>query len=296
MKGIYSALLGVFDSGNAVNEEGVRALVRHNIEHCHVDGLYVNGSTGENFLMTTDAKKRVFQAAAEAARGEISLIAHVGSPVLENVLELANFAASLGYEAVSAVTPFYYKFTAEEIKDYYRAIAKGSKLPVIAYYIPTLTGVTLSADDLSDILSIENVVGLKFTSNDMFLLERLRTQWPNKVIFSGFDEFLLSSTVLGTDGAIGSTYNVIGHWAKKVFEATNACDLETARRVQHHMNKVIAMLIADGLYGTIKEIAKRYGVPAGQCKPPMAATTERQIEAAKEIDDYIRKVDRELGL
>jgi N-acetylneuraminate lyase len=296
MKGIYAALLGVFDDAHAPNEDGVRALVRHNIEACRVDGLYVNGSTGESMLLTADAKKRVFRAAAEEARGDVSLIAHVGSNVLEEVVALAECVAPMGYDAVSAVTPFYYKFTAEEIKDYYRAIARASKLPVLAYYIPQLSGVTLPLRDLSDLLRIDNVMGVKFTSNDLFLLEQLRAEWPDKLIFSGYDEMLLSASVLGTDGAIGSTYNIIGHWAKAVFGAVQTGDLARARAVQHHMNRVIASLISAGLYATIKEVTKLYGVPAGRCKPPMADTTPDQAAAAREIFEYIRSTDAALGL
>ena len=294
MKGIYSALLGVFDNNNVVNPDGVRSLVRHNIEHCHVDGLYVNGSTGENFLMTTEAKKTVFREAAMAANAQCAMIAHIGTPVLEDVLELADYVNSLHYDAVSAVTPFYYKFSATEIKDYYRVIAHHSKIPLIAYYIPLLSGVTLTLTDLLDILDIPNVAGIKFTSNDMFLLEQLRAAKPNKLIFSGFDEFLLSASVLGTDGAIGSTYNIMGHWAKKVYSCANTCDLVTARKVQHHMNTVIADLISSGLFSTIKEVAKLYGIQAGQCKAPMSATTSAQVETAKKIYDYILSVDKEL--
>lgn len=290
MNGIYSALMGVFDK-NGVNAAGVRALVKHNIEKCGVDGLYVNGSTGENFLMNMRARVEMLQAAAEAARGEVGMIAHIGSPVLEDVYELARAADDLGYDAVSAVTPFYYKFTADEIKGYYRAIADKSRLGVIAYYIPTLSGVTLSPRDLSDILSIDNVIGLKFTSNDMYMLECLRAAHRDKVIFSGFDEMLLSYTVLKTDGAIGSTYNIIGHWAKRVFSAANAGDYDAARATQRHMNAVIGELVDAGLFATLKEVAKLYGVPAGECKPPMSKPAPAQIAAAKRIYEYIEKID-----
>lgn len=291
MKGIYSALLGVFDSDGEVDAQGVHELVRHNIEVCHVDGLYVNGSTGENFLMTTEAKKRVFKAAAEAANGEVHLIAHVGSNVLEEVLDLADYAAELGYDAISAVTPFYYKFSVEEIKGYYRTIASQSRLPLVAYYIPALTGVQLSVEDIEEILRIPNVIGVKFTSNDFFMLERLRSALTDKLIFSGYDEMLFSAAVLGTDGAIGSTYNIIGHWAKQVMEAVQKNDLATARTMQHHMNVVIHAMIKSGIYSTLKALAGLYGVSIGDCKAPMRRTTDAQREAAKNIFDYINEVD-----
>ncbi|HHV93373.1 MAG TPA: N-acetylneuraminate lyase [Firmicutes bacterium] len=291
MRGIYSALLGAFDSDGKVDVQGVHELVRHNIAFCHVDGLYVNGSTGENFLMTTEAKKQMLKAVAEAANGEVRLIAHVGSNVLEEALELSHYAAELGYDAVSAVTPFYYKFSAEEIKGYYRTIASQSPLPLVAYYIPALTGIQLRLEDIEEILRIPNIIGIKFTSNDFFILESLRSALPDKLFFSGYDEMLLSAAVLGVDGAIGSTYNCIGHWAKQVIEAVGANDLKTARTMQHHMNVVIRTMVKAGIYPTLKALARLYGVSIDGCKPPMQATTDVHREAARRVFEYIRRVD-----
>ncbi len=47
MKGIYSALLVSFDKEGNINEKGLRQIIRHNIDVCKVDGLYVGGSTGK---------------------------------------------------------------------------------------------------------------------------------------------------------------------------------------------------------------------------------------------------------
>ena len=106
MNGIFSALLGVFNADGDINEDGVRALVRHNIDKCGIDGLYVNGSTGETFLMTMEMRKKVLRTVADEAKGQVSLIAHVGGICLDDVNELSKEAADLGYDAISAVTPF----------------------------------------------------------------------------------------------------------------------------------------------------------------------------------------------
>lgn len=59
--GIYSALMVAFDENGKINEKGTREIIRHNIEKMGVDGLYVGGSTGENFMLSTEEKKRSFQ-------------------------------------------------------------------------------------------------------------------------------------------------------------------------------------------------------------------------------------------
>ena len=111
LKGLYSALLVAFDENGNINEKGLRQIVRHNIDVCKMDGLYVGGSTGENFMLSTEEKKRIFEIAKDEAKDDITLIAQVGSINLKESVELAKFVTDLGYDAISAVTPFYYKFS-----------------------------------------------------------------------------------------------------------------------------------------------------------------------------------------
>ena len=95
MKGIYSALLVSFDENGNINEKGLRQIVRHNIDVCKVDGLYVGGSTGENFMLSTEEKKRVFEIAKDEAKNDVKLIAQVGSINLNEAVDLAKFATDL---------------------------------------------------------------------------------------------------------------------------------------------------------------------------------------------------------
>lgn len=58
LKGIFSALLVSFNEDGTINEKGLRQIVRYNIDKMKVDGLYVGGSTGENFMLSTEEKKK----------------------------------------------------------------------------------------------------------------------------------------------------------------------------------------------------------------------------------------------
>ena len=282
-KGIYSALVNAFDESGRPSREGMRAVVRYNIERMGVDGLYVNGSTGENMNMGFEDRMTTLRWAAEDANGECSLIAQIGSNVIEDVLALARAAADAGYDAVSAVTPIYYQFAPEEVVSWYRRIADESPLPLILYFIPKLSGTSIGRGELSLLLEHENIAGVKFTNTDFFALERMRSAFPEKLFFSGFDEMLLSAAVLGTDGAIGSTYNIIGPWAKKVFAAAQAGDLETARRYQGAINAAVDILLGAGLFPTLKAALAEAGVPVGECRAPMGRIEEKHRAAARAL-------------
>lgn len=285
MKGIFTALMCSFDENGQVNEKGLREIVRYNIDHSKVDGLYINGSTGENFLISTEQKKQIFEIVKDEVKDQVKLIAQVGSLNIDEAVELAQFVTDLKYDAISAVTPFYYKFDFQEIKDYYNTILENVNNKMIIYSIPFLTGVNMSLEQFGELFENEKIIGVKFTAPDFFLLERLRHAYPDKLIYSGFDEMLLSASVLDVDGAIGSTFNVNGQRAKQIFELAKNGQIVEAREIQKVTNDLIEEILDNGLYQTIKEILKTKGVDAGVCRKPMKALAEEKIQRAKQISE-----------
>lgn len=283
MKGIFTALMCAFDEQGNIHEKGLRQLVRHNIDVSKVDGLYVNGSTGENFLISTEDKKRIFEIVKDEAGDQVKLIAQVGSLNIDEAVELAKYATDLGYDSLSAVTPFYYKFDFEEVKEYYNTIINSVDNTMIIYSIPALTGVNMSLEQFGELFENEKIIGVKFTAPDFYLLERLRHAYPEKLIYSGFDEMLLSAAVLNVDGAIGSTFNVNGARARSIFELAQEGKIEEAREIQKVTNDLISGILANGLYQTIKEMLKTQGVEAGVCRKPMKELSADKVKVAQEL-------------
>ncbi len=285
IKGVISALIVPFDNNGKVNEAGLRQVIRHNIDTMGVDGLYVGGSTGENFMLDTETKKQIFTIAHDEAQGEIVLIAQIGSPNLYEAIELGQFATALGYDAISAVTPFYYKFSFEEVKQYYFDILDNVDNQMIIYSIPFLTGVNIGLSQFAELFEHKRIIGVKFTAADFYLLERLRTAFPNHLIFSGFDEMLLPALSYKIDGAIGSTFNVNGHRIKQIMQAFDNKDLDNALELQQVTNDLISEILDNGLYPTIKQLLVLSGCDKGEflSRKPMASATDSQIARAKEI-------------
>jgi len=290
MKGIFTALMCSFDEKGQVNEKGLREIVRHNLDVSKVDGLYVNGSSGENFLISTEQKKKIFEIVKDEVGDQVKLIAQVGSLNIDEAVELAQFVTDLKYDAISAVTPFYYKFDFAEIKDYYNTILENVDNQMIIYSIPALTGVSMDLQQFGELFENEKIIGVKFTAPDFFLLERIRHAFPDKLIYSGFDEMLLSASVLNIDGAIGSTFNVNGQRAKQIFEFAQDGRIDEAREIQKVTNDLIAEILENGLYQTIKEMLKTQGVDAGFCRKPMKTLQEDKVLKAKLIAEKYLKV------
>ena len=283
MQGLYSALLIPFDENGNIIEKGLREIVRQNIDVQGVDGLYVNGSSGENFMMSTDQKKEVFDIVANEVNGEIKLIAQIGSINLDEAIELGKYATELGYDALSAVTPFYYKFSFDEIKYYYDKIIEETNNDMIVYAIPALTGVSMDMSQFDALFENEKVIGVKYTDGNFYMLERLRKRYPNKLIFSGFDEMLIYGAISGVDGAIGSTFNINGRRSKEILQLVKEGKVEEAYKVQNVTNDIIEKVLELGLYQTLKEVLNEKGYEAGTCKRPLSPFDESKRQEVKDL-------------
>ncbi len=282
LKAVMSALLVPFDEDGSLKEKGLEQIIEHNIKQ-GIEGLYVGGSTGENFLIDTAMKKRIFSLTAQIVNRRIPLVAQVGSLNIYEALDLAAHAEGLGYAAISSVTPFYYQFSFKEISQYYRDLGKAVDLPMIVYFIPALTGKNYTKNQLSDLISPENVLGIKFTSDNLFQLERLRQTFPEKTIFNGYDEICASGLMAGADGAIGSTFNVTAPLVLGIRDAVGRGDNLRARTLQHHLNTYIEDAVANGLYPTLKYHLTLAGADGGLCRRPTLPLDEQQKAEALRI-------------
>ena len=269
--GIMPALMTAFDE-NGIDTEHVGQLVRKQaIDGVH--GFYVGGSSGEMVLCSTDERKRVLETVMEN-KGDLAVIAHVGCLSTKNTLELSKHAKACRADAVSSVTPLYYKYSFAEVKNYYRRIAEVSELPVIIYNIPGLTGTAYGYDQLCELLEIEGVQGMKFTSSDFFMLNRLVNSYPGKVFYNGSDEMLLSGLAAGAQGGIGTTYNFMPDLMVKIYSLAGENKMDEARAVQSVANKAIATILRNGVLPACKHLISLYGVPYGECREPFMPLDE----------------------
>ena len=286
MNGIFTALLTPFDSNNKINKEALVQLIKHNIK-LGVQGFYVGGSTAEAFLLSTEERKQVMDICKQAAPNH-KLIAHIGSISEDEALELALYAKELGYDAISSVAPFYYKFSFEEIKNYYFRLAEATGMPMIVYHFPAFSGVSMGVKEISTFLEKEQFIGIKFTSNDFFTLEQVRAKFPDKLIYNGYDEMFLAGVSMGADGGIGSTYNFMADKFVKIHQLFKNNRIAEAQALQQEANRIITLLCQIGVMQAEKEVLNQLGISFGNCRRPFGEPTQEQKDLiAKEIIPYI---------
>lgn len=277
--GIFPALLTPFDTNNQVNEKALEKLVKYNLDK-GVKGFYVSGSTAEAFLLSTDERKQILSVVKDAAP-DATLIAHIGSVNEAEAIALGKHARDLGYDAVSSVAPYYYKFTFAEIQNYYFRLANASELPMLVYHIPAFSGVQMGVKEMSSFLCDDRFMGIKYTSNDFFMMEQCKTAFGDKIVYNGYDEMFLAGLSMGADGGIGSTYNFMAEKFVKIAALVKENRLAEAQQIQKEANRIITVLCKVGVMQGEKEVLNQLGFALGDCRPPFAPLTAEQKELVR---------------
>ncbi|MBO7519289.1 MAG: N-acetylneuraminate lyase [Clostridia bacterium] len=287
ISGIIPALVTPFDKNGKIDHGALTALVKRLLEQ-GVGGFYACGSTSECFLMTDDERKAVLETVIKAADGRAPVIAHVGNIGSEKTCELARHARMAGAAAVSSVPPFYYRFSFEEIASYYGDIANAvPELPLIVYNIPIFSGVEINSDNLKTIIDASGAQGLKYTSYNLFEMEKISRRFPQLTIFNGHDEVYLNALSDGATSAIGSTFNIMAPKFIKLKELYEAGDIPAAEKKQSEINVIIEMMIKVGVNQSVKYLLTKSGIDCGDCRKPFAKITPSQAEC---LDSIYNKV------
>lgn len=297
-KGVFVALNTIYDKNDEINVDAIKELVR--IYKCKgVKGVYVCGSTGEGFLLSTEERMQVAEAVMDAADDDFTVIVHVGCAGTKESIRLARHAEKIGVDAVSAVPSVYYHLSTASVEKHWNGIIDSTDLPFIIYNIPQLTSFNLPLDLFERMAKNPKVIGIKNSEEPVYNMERYRTvAGDNFIIFNGSDEQYLGGRLMGANAGIGGTYGTMPELFVKLDELINQNKIEQAKLLQYKINDVIFDLISlPSLYGAAKNvISRRFGIDAGVPRSPfLPVENDEKISAiVDKIEKYVTQLN-ELG-
>ncbi len=223
-----------------------------------INGLYVCGGTGDGYKMQLAERKRATEIAVTvSAKQNGTVITHVGAKDIDDAIELAEHACSVGANAVSSIPPA--NLNHKELVSYYTEIASNISIPLFVYYIPALTGKDISLDEMLELLDIDGVRGLKISDFNLFLMKSLMIERPNTIIFSGKDEVICPALMYGVHGGIGMWYNLFPKLYVDIYKYIKAGKIEAAMNLQNKILRFCHIAMNVGFISIFNHLMKERG-------------------------------------
>lgn len=291
-EGVIPAFYACYDDQGEISPERVRALVEYFLVK-GVQGLYVNGSSGECIYQSVADRKLILEEVMAVAKGKLTIIAHVACNNTKDSMELARHAESLGVDAIATIPPIYFRLPEYSIAQYWNAIsAAAPHTDFVIYNIPQLAGVALTPSLYTEMLKNERVIGVKNSSMPVQDIQTFAALGgEDHLVFNGPDEQFLGGRLMGARAGIGGTYGAMPELFLKLNQLIADKELERAKELQFTINTIIGKLTAahGNMYSVIKEVLKiNENLNIGSVRAPLTPVTGTDRPIVEEAARLIR--------
>ncbi len=275
--GLCTALVTPF-VGSEVNYPMLDVLIRRQID-AGVRAIVIAGTTGESPTLTLDEKMTLFQRSVEAANGKCAIIAGTGGNNTKAAIELSRLAQSTGVDGLLVVTPYYNKATPTGLVKHYAAIADAVDLPVIAYNVPSRTGVDISPAVCRELAKIPNIAGIKEAGGDISKVLRIITECGADLpVYSGNDDQTVAMMALGAMGVISVASNVAPKAMNTMVTAAWEGNFDLASLYQRRLLPLTDLMFVEVNPMPVKAAMRQIGYDAGSCRMPLNELTAANQE------------------
>lgn len=255
-----------------------------------VHGLIVLGTVGENTSFEPEEKRAVLLAAIEAAKGRVPVLSGVAECSTRLACRYAEDAARIGADGLMVLPAMVYPADAREAAAHLRAVARASPLPVMIYNNPVAYRVDVPPSALAELADEPTLVAVKESSDDP---RRLTDIWnacgDRYVLFSGVDDLVLESALLGCAGWVAGLVNAFPKESMRLWALAAAGRWSEARQLYRwfmpilhldtHVKLVQYIKLAEALAGLGTETVRAPRLPlAGEERARVAAIVGRALE------------------
>jgi 4-hydroxy-tetrahydrodipicolinate synthase len=203
--GVYAAALSPRTEAGELDLDALSNLIRF-LRSKGVDGIVVNGATGEYPYNRLEESKAVFLTCAHVLDGQLPFVCGIGASTVKDTVLLGLLARDLGSAGVLLPNPYFFPFGQEDVMAFCLHVVQEVDAHVLLYNLPQFTTGfdTASVEELAR--TGKKVVGLKDSSGTLEIFRSLngragasfqRIVGSDQVLVPALDECLCDAVISG---------------------------------------------------------------------------------------------------
>jgi len=185
-----------------------------------------------------------------------------------------------------------YKSDDRETVEYYRAIARATKLGIMIYNNPRGYGVDMRPELLDQLQSEANIVAVKEESYDTTRVTDLYNQFGDRfVLFCGVDDLILESAALGVAGWVSGMANAVPKESVELLDLAVKGEFAKARKLYRVLTPLFHLDVHVKLVQYIKLAEK---ITAGYSETVKAPRLKLEGEERRKVIGIVEKTIADL--
>ncbi len=287
LDGTHVAMVTPLDDDKNINEEAYRELIDFLIEG-GVEGILAAGTTGESATMTHEEHQKVIDIMVDQANGKAVTIAGAGSNSTAEALGLVKYAEDAGADAALVITPYYNKPQQSGLYDHYKLLNDMNNIPIIAYNVPSRTGIDLSVNTIIDIAKLDNIVSIKEANPDLNKLATVFNEIEKQdikdfTVLSGNDSLTLPMIAQGARGVISVAANVLPDKTSNMVRKALEGNYDEARTLSNELFDLMDVMFIEASPAPAKRALNLMGKNMGGLRMPLKEMSEENDVILQEV-------------
>jgi 4-hydroxy-tetrahydrodipicolinate synthase len=208
-EGVFPAVTTKLKADGSLDHEAIRSGLNRLIDN-GVGGVVMMGMVGENAQLTPEEKRTVLKLAVETVKGRVPVISGLAELSTANAIQFAKDAEAIGVQGLMVFPGLTYRSDDRETVEYYRSIARATRLGLMLYNNPRGYGVDVRPDLLAQLQSEPNIVAIKEETYDTTRVTDLFARFGDRfTVLCGVDDLVLESVALGVKGWVSGMANAV---------------------------------------------------------------------------------------
>jgi dihydrodipicolinate synthase/N-acetylneuraminate lyase len=248
-----------------------------------VQGITLLGSTGEFVNLNLDDRVRLVYLAVKRSR--VPVLAGVSHTTLDGALALGREATAAGAAGLLLMPPFFYRYAAAEIREFYLRFAAeaGHGAPIYLYNVPAFTS-AIPLETAVQLLATGHFAGIKDSSGDwgnFLALSRQAQQQPFTLLI-GQDSIYARARMAGADGVVSGIASAIPELLLELERAIQSRNDADISRLDARLHEFIRRIERFPTPVGIKAALAVRGVKTGPFPIPLARETLAALDEFRE--------------
>jgi dihydrodipicolinate synthase/N-acetylneuraminate lyase len=194
--------------------------------------------------------EKALRIAVDQVDGRVAVLMGCSDFGTRRTLERIRMAEERGADAAVVTIAYYLPgFSSEEIIKYYKQLAQESRIPVFIYNLPVKNQPAIELDAIEELSYVENVAGIKDSSQNWEHLDQLITRLKSRDdfrIFVGTELLLVRSLMSGAHGCVPSIANVRPDLCVNLYEAVQNDNVGKVKALEKDMNETRSRVYTRG--------------------------------------------------
>jgi 4-hydroxy-tetrahydrodipicolinate synthase len=267
-KGVFPAVTTKFTDNDELDFEAFDRNTDAQYE-AGVDGFILGGSLGEASVLSDDEKFGLLKHTVDYVDGKVPVLLNIAEQTTKAAINCAEKALDNGASGLMLLPPMRYKADDDETIQFFAAVAKSTKLPIMIYNNPVDYKIEVTLDMFDRLTEFDNIQAVKESTRDISNVTRMINRFGDRFkILTGVDPLAMESLVMGADGWVAGLVDAFPKETVAIYRLVKSGRIHEALAIYRWFLPVLELDIHPKLVQYIKLAEVATGIGTENVRAP----------------------------